>query len=95
MILDRSIHAQCLRKCFVSIRGYYYQAEVRGETITWLVPHEFAQEHNEDVDYRVMRTFTDFYLSAASFVLYKDCGYTFSYLYIVRKINRTGIVSGH
>lgn len=77
LILYQSIHAQCLRKCFVSIRGYYYQAEVRGETITWLVPHEFAQEHNEDVDYRVMRTFTDFYLSAASFVLYKDCDYYF------------------
>merc|ERR1712131_579717 len=27
--------------------------------------------HNEDVDYRVMRTFTEFYLSAASFTLYK------------------------
>merc|ERR1711990_1333587 len=65
------IHGQCLRKVFVSIRGYYYQADVRGETITWLVPHEFAQKHNEDVDYRVMRTFTEFYISAASFVMYK------------------------
>ena len=45
--------------------------DIHGETITWLVPHEFAQAHNEDVDYRVMRTFTDFYLSAASFVMYK------------------------
>ena len=26
---------------------------MRGETITWLVSHEFAQEHNEDVDYKV------------------------------------------
>ena len=33
--------------------GYYYQVELRGETITWLVSHEFAQEHNEDVDYKV------------------------------------------
>jgi len=69
--MNYCIHSQSLRKCFVSIRGYYYQVDIHGETITWLVPHEFAQEHNEDVDYRVMRTFTDFYLSAASFVMYK------------------------
>ena len=69
--MNYCIHGQYLRKVFVSIRGYYYQAEVRGETITWLVPHEFAQKHNEDVDYRVMRTFTEFYISSASFVMYK------------------------
>jgi len=69
--MNYCIHGQYLRKVFVSIRGYYYQAEVRGETITWLVPHEFAQKHNEDVDYRVMRTFTEFYISSASFIMYK------------------------
>jgi len=69
--MNYCIHNQALKKCFVSIRGYYYQVELQGETITWLVPHEFAQAHNEDVDYRVMRTFTDFYLSSASFVLFK------------------------
>ena len=51
--------------------GYYYQVELRGETITWLVSHQFAQAHNEDVDYKVMRTFTEFYASTVSFVLFK------------------------
>ena len=51
--LNYCIHAQCLKKVFCSIKGYYYQVELRGETITWLVSHEFAQEHNEDVDYKV------------------------------------------
>ena len=51
--------------------GYYYQVEIGGETITWLVSHQFAQEHNEDVDYRVMRTFTEFYAATVSFVLYR------------------------
>jgi len=69
--LNYCIHAQCLKKVFVSIKGYYYQVELRGETITWLVSHEFAQAHNEDVDYRVMRTFTEFYAATASFVMYK------------------------
>jgi hypothetical protein len=30
-------HSNTLRKVFVSIKGIYYQAEVRGEKITWLV----------------------------------------------------------
>jgi len=69
--LNYCIHAQCLKKVFVSIKGYYYQVELHGETITWLVSHQFAQAHNEDVDYRVMRTFTEFYASTVSFVLFK------------------------
>lgn len=69
--LNYCIHAQCLKKVFVSIKGYYYQVEIGGETITWLVSHQFAQEHNEDVDYRVMRTFTEFYAATVSFVLYR------------------------
>jgi len=69
--MNYCIHAQCIRKVFVSIKGYYYQVELKGETITWLVAHEFAQEHNEDVDYKVMRTFTEFYTNVASFILYK------------------------
>lgn len=69
--LNYCIHAQCLKKVFCSIKGYYYQVELRGETITWLVSHEFAQEHNEDVDYKVMRTFTEFYAASVGFVLFK------------------------
>jgi len=69
--LNYCIHAQCLKKVFCTIKGYYYQVELRGETITWLVSHEFAQEHNEDVDYKVMRTFTEFYAATLGFVLFK------------------------
>lgn len=36
------IAARALRKVFVSIKGYYFQAEIRGETITWIVPHHFS-----------------------------------------------------
>jgi pescadillo protein len=36
-----------------------------------MVAHEFAQEHNEDVDYRVMRTFTEFYTAVLSFTMYR------------------------
>ena len=34
------IEARALRKVFVSIKGYYFQAEVMGQTVTWVVPHQ-------------------------------------------------------
>ncbi|CAL8335259.1 unnamed protein product [Gadus morhua 'NCC'] len=30
---------------FLSIKGIYYQAEVLGQTITWLVPYQFSHDH--------------------------------------------------
>ena len=32
-----------LKKVFLSIKGIYFQAQVKGETITWLVPYMFTQ----------------------------------------------------
>ena len=32
-----------LRKVFASVKGFYFQAEVLGQSITWLVPHQLAQ----------------------------------------------------
>jgi hypothetical protein len=32
-----------LRRVFVSVKGFYYQAAVGGADITWLVPHQLAQ----------------------------------------------------
>ena len=29
---------------FLSIKGIYYQAEVLGQTITWLVPYQFSHD---------------------------------------------------
>ena len=40
---------------------YYYQAEVLGQAVTWLVPHPLSQVLPTDVDYRVMLTFLEFY----------------------------------
>lgn len=65
------IKSKSLRKCFISIKGIYYQAEVMGEKITWLVPHKFSQELPTDVDYKVMLTFLDFYEVLVGFVLYR------------------------
>ena len=32
-----------LRKVFASVKGFYFQAEVLGQMVTWLVPHQLAQ----------------------------------------------------
>jgi len=71
------IRAKALRKVFASIKGYYFQAEICGHMVTWLAPHQFAQDLPPEVDFRVMLTFLDFYRSMVKFCnfkLYADLG---------------------
>eukprot|EP00879_Flechtneria_rotunda_P025008 GHRR01026537.1.p1 GENE.GHRR01026537.1~~GHRR01026537.1.p1 ORF type:complete len:683 (+),score=323.94 GHRR01026537.1:88-2136(+) len=60
-----------LRKVFVSVKGFYYQAEVAGCLVTWLVPHQLGQVLPRDVDYTVMLTFLEFYCTLLQFVMFK------------------------
>ncbi|XP_028271000.1 pescadillo [Parambassis ranga] len=65
------IASRSLRKVFLSIKGIYYQAEVMGQLITWLVPYQFSHDHPTDVDYRVMATFTELYTTLLGFVNFR------------------------
>mmetsp|Transcript_37597 Transcript_37597/g.106192 ORF Transcript_37597/g.106192 Transcript_37597/m.106192 type:complete len:611 (-) Transcript_37597:156-1988(-) len=65
------IRAQALRKVFATIKGYYFQAEICGQMVTWLVPHQFAQQLPLEVDFRVMLTFLEFYRAMVKFVNYR------------------------
>jgi len=42
--LNYVVRTKCLKKVFFSIKGIYFQAEVKGEKITWLVPYLFTQQ---------------------------------------------------
>lgn len=71
--LHAVIAAKALRKVFISIKGYYYQAEIKGQTITWIVPHHFCFEPQakNEVDFKVMSTFVEFYIVMLGFVNYR------------------------
>lgn len=60
-----------LRRVFISIKGYYYQAEIDGELVTWIMPHRFTQKLPSDVDYSVMLTFLELYECMMNFVNYR------------------------
>lgn len=60
-----------LRRVFVSIKGYYFQAKVHGELVTWITPHRFSQILPQDVDYSVMLTFLELYECILSFVNFR------------------------
>ena len=63
--------SRSLKKVFLSIKGIYFQAEVEGQNVLWLQPHQFSQNLPYDVDYRVMLTFMEFYETMMKFVLFK------------------------
>lgn len=67
------ISSQALRKVFVSIKGYYFQAEVKGEKVTWIVPHyyPFEKQPKEQVDFKVMSIFVEFYTIMLGFVNFR------------------------
>eukprot|EP01061_Rhynchopus_euleeides_P016075 TRINITY_DN2724_c0_g1_i1.p1 TRINITY_DN2724_c0_g1~~TRINITY_DN2724_c0_g1_i1.p1 ORF type:complete len:634 (+),score=345.50 TRINITY_DN2724_c0_g1_i1:77-1903(+) len=60
-----------IRKVFISIKGIYYQAKVKGETVTWQCPYEFTSKPPKDVIYRIMITFLELYIQQMKFILFK------------------------
>lgn len=67
------MRTKSLRKVFLSIKGVYFEAEIEGKPIRWLVPYLFTQHVPEDVDFKILLTFLDLYQTL--------CGFTFFKLY--------------
>ena len=55
------MRGQMLEKVFLSTKGIYYQARIKGFTVVWIEPYPFSHSLPFDVDYKVMLSFTDFY----------------------------------
>jgi len=62
------ISSGSLKKCFISVKGYYFQVEIRGEIITWIMPHKLGHKNPADVDFKIMATFLEFYTTLLGFV---------------------------
>jgi len=61
-----------LTKAFLSVKGVYYQCRVRSKyDVTFVVPHAFVHSVPQDVDFRVLSSFLDFYQNMLKFVVYK------------------------
>ncbi|KAK4701525.1 pescadillo, partial [Phenoliferia sp. Uapishka_3] len=65
------MRTKALRKVFLSIKGIYFQAEIQGQTVTWLVPYMFTQHIPSDLDFRIMLTFLELYQTLLGFVFFK------------------------
>ncbi|KAJ3205149.1 mRNA-binding ribosome synthesis protein nop7 [Dinochytrium kinnereticum] len=63
--------SKSLSKVFLSIKGIYYQAQVHGQDITWIVPYQFSFQVPSDVDLKIMSTFLELYETLLGFVNYK------------------------
>lgn len=60
-----------LRCSFISVRGIYHQAVICGHPVTWIVPHDRCTELPSDVDFRVMLTFLELYMTLLRFVNFR------------------------
>lgn len=74
------ITSHSVTKSFLSIKGIYYQANIMGEDVLWLVPYKFNQRVVGDIDFRIMGTFVEFYMTLLGFVnfrLYTSMGFKY------------------
>jgi pescadillo protein len=65
---------RALRKTFLSFKGIYYQAEIWGQKITWIVPFGYTQKIPVEADFKIFKTFLTFYTTLLTFVNYKLYG---------------------
>lgn len=71
--LHAVIASKSLCYCFISIKGYYFQAEIKGQKVTWMVPHyyPFQPQSRSEVDFRMMSIFVEFYTIMLGFVNFR------------------------
>jgi len=65
------IETKALRKVFCSIKGYYFQADIKGQTVTWIVPHNFGHQAPAQIDMKLMSVFVEFYTTMLGFINFR------------------------
>ncbi|GAB66361.1 pescadillo N-terminus domain containing protein, partial [Plasmodium cynomolgi strain B] len=60
-----------IKKGFISVKGYYLQAEILQKKVTWLIPHTFTPYLDKTIDFTIISTFIEYYICLLKFVLFK------------------------
>ena len=60
--------AQLLKKGFISVKGYYFEASIEMMPVIWRIPHRFPLQVEEGVDYKVIADFLELYENLLSFI---------------------------
>jgi pescadillo len=60
-----------VRRVFCSIKGFYVEVKLLGQSVVFLIPHQFSQDITQQVDYKVLLTFLEFYLCLLKSVNFK------------------------
>ncbi|XP_067622225.1 pescadillo homolog [Eurosta solidaginis] len=76
------IGTKSLRNVFISIKGFYFQADIKGQKVSWIMPHNypFKPHSKAEVDFKLMSIFVEFYTAMLGFVnyrLFNSNGYTY------------------
>lgn len=60
-----------IKKAFISVKGYYLQAEILKKKVTWIIPHIFTPYLDTSIDFKLISDFIEYYIALLKFVLFK------------------------
>ncbi|SBT34931.1 pescadillo homolog, putative (PES) [Plasmodium ovale wallikeri] len=60
-----------LKKGYITVKGYFLQAEILQKKVTWLIPHIFTPYIDKSIDFNLISTFVEYYICLLKFVLFK------------------------
>ncbi|VDO09104.1 unnamed protein product [Rodentolepis nana] len=75
--LHYTIAMRCIRKAFISIKGFYLEAIIDDVPVVWVIPHNAASHVPTGVEYRLLATCVEFDVTLVGSLLvnlYKQAG---------------------
>ncbi|VWU52421.1 pescadillo homolog [Hepatocystis sp. ex Piliocolobus tephrosceles] len=60
-----------ITKAFITVKGYYLQAQILQQNVTWILPHIFTPYYDKSIDFKIITTFIEFYTCLLNFILFK------------------------